>query len=221
MERYSKDEIDLWSLVDVYGWEFDFAVPEDFPDNKFCKNMRELYYEQGLNYLKNFAGYPNKKILEVEERFDIDIDDWVFNGIIDLVYEDEYGKLIVQDYKSKSSFSSKREQAEYARQLYLYSLHVRKKYGRYPDMLRFVMVRKNNIIDIPFDEKGLEEALTWAKGTVEKIRTCWDYFPSCDAFFGQNICNHREYCDCKIKKEAENNSHRKRQNIRSKKETRR
>lgn len=198
LERYARGEIDLWDLVDIYQWEFDAAVPEKFPSTKFCKDMRKLYYDQGLEYLKNFPGYSDRNILEVESQFDHNIDDWVFNGVIDLVFEDNDGKLVIQDYKSKSSFKNKREQAEYARQLYLYSLHIKDKYGKSPDLLRFMMFRKNTVVDIPFNEDDFTEALIWAKDTVKEIRECWDFAPSCNEFFAQNLCNHREYCDCKI-----------------------
>lgn len=197
MERYAKGEIELWDLSDIFEWEFESAVPENFPSTKFCPDMRKLYYEQGVDFLKNFPGYDNCKILEVESAFDHDIDDWTFNGIIDLVLEDKDGNLIIQDYKSKSSFKSKIEQAEYARQLYLYSLHIREKYGKDPDILRFFLFRKNSIIDIKFDPRGVEEALSWARETVRAIRECWDYPPTCEEFYGENLCNHREHCDYK------------------------
>lgn len=198
MERYAKGKLDLWNLVDTYKWEFDAAVPEAFPSFEFCKNMKELYYKQGLEYLKNFPGYADRKILEVETAFDLDIDDWTFTGIIDLVFEDKDGRLIIQDYKSKSSFKNKKEQAEYARQLYLYALYIKEKYGRYPDVLRFMMFRKNTVVDIPFNETSLSEALGWAKDTVKEIRECWSFPPKCEEFYSQNLCNHREYCDNKI-----------------------
>ena len=198
MERYAKGELALWSLADIYKWEFETAVTEDFPNTKFCPDMKKLYYEQGLEYLQNFSGYSKYEILEVEKQFDIDIDDWVFTGIIDLVYRDDNGKLVVQDYKSKSGFKSKKEQAEYARQLYLYSLHIKEKYGQYPDLLRFMMFRKNKPVDILFNTKGVDEALGWARDTVKEIRECWDFNPSCDAFYSQNLCNHRGYCENKL-----------------------
>lgn len=197
MERLAKGKLNLWDIADTYEWEFDNAVPEKFPDSKFCPNMRELYYKQGLEFLTNFPGFAGKKILDVEAQFDLPIDDWIFNGIIDLVFEDQDGRLIIQDYKSKSSFKSKKEQAEYARQLYLYALHVKEKYGRYPDVLRFLMFRKNKTVDIPFNETSLNEAVEWAKNTVKSIRECWDFPPSCEEFFGNYLCNHREHCECK------------------------
>ena len=197
MERYAKGELDLWSLLDAYKWEFDVAIPEKFPDSPFVKDMRKLYYDQGVEFLKNFKGYPNYKILGVEQQFEIKIDDWLFNGVIDLIFEDENGKLIIQDYKSKSSFKNKKEQAEYARQLYLYSLYVKEKFNKYPDILRFYMFRKDTLIDIPFKIDGLDEALLWAKNTVDEIRFCWDYSPTCSEFFSQNLCNHRNHCKCK------------------------
>lgn len=198
MERYAKGKLSLWDLASTYEKEFDAAVPEEFPSFPFCQDMRGLYYEQGLNYLRNFGGYPKYKILGVESQFDIAIDDWVFNGIIDLVYEDEQGRLVVHDYKSKSSFKNKAEQKKYARQLYLYSLHIKEKYGKYPDLLRFMMFRKETSVDIPFKLEDLNEAVNWAKNTVKAIRTCWDYSPSCEEFFGNYLCNHRKDCEHKI-----------------------
>lgn len=201
MERYANKLLTLDDLSNIYEWEFSTAVPEPFPKSSFCKNMRDLYYEQGLDFLTNFKGYGDSKILCVEKQFDFQIDDWIFNGVIDLVYETPDGKLILQDYKSKSSFKSKKEQKEYARQLYLYSLHIKETYGKYPDTLRFYMFRKNTIVDIPFNEKDFEEAVEWAKSTVQEIRGCWVWNPTCDKFFSENLCNHREYCTEKIKEE--------------------
>ncbi len=198
MERYAKGELSLWDLPKIYKEEFTTAVPEEFPDAFFCHDMRQLYYDQGLQFLQDFAGYEDIKILDTETQFDLDIDDWTFNGIIDLVFRDERGRLIIRDYKSKSTFKSKKEKAEYARQLYLYSLYVKQRYGRYPDELQFMLFRKNNVVKIPFQEEGVEDALKWARDTVKEIRDCWDFAPTCEAFFSRNLCNHREYCDCKL-----------------------
>jgi len=194
LERYARGELELWDLPDVYDWEFDTAVAEEFPTG-FRGDMRKLYYDQGLDFLNNFSDYDGIKILEVESEFDCDIDDWTFNGIIDLAFEDCAGKLVLRDYKSKSGFKSRVEQAEYARQLYLYCIYIKEKYGKFPDALQFFMFRKNKIIEIPFNIEAYHEAMDWARRTVTEIRECWDFCPSCEPFFGNNLCNHRKTCD--------------------------
>ena len=199
MERYANGELELWDLAAVYEWEFEAAVPEQFPWNKYT-NLRNSYYEQGLSFLKSFGGYDAYKLLGVEEKFQLQIDDWLFVGVIDLVFEDENGRLIIRDYKSKAAFKDDKEKRKYARQLYLYSLYVKEKYGRYPDELQFLMFRKQNTITIPFNQEDLGEAVKWATDTVRVIREAFDYPPTCEAFYGDNLCNHREYCALKPKK---------------------
>ena len=120
MERYAKGKLNLWDLVDVYKREYS-GITEKFPHSAFC-NLEDLYYKQGIQFLSNFSGYDKYKILEVESEFELEIDDWLFTGIMDLLFEDENGKLILLDYKSKSSFKNKKEKIEYARQLYLYCI---------------------------------------------------------------------------------------------------
>lgn len=199
MERYAKGELRLQDMPNIFEWEFDTSVPEKFPYNKYV-NLKDSYYKQGLVFLKNFGGYDDVKILGVEEEFEISIDNWMFVGIIDLVFEDSEGRLIIRDYKSKSSFKDDAEKKKYARQLYLYALYVKKKYGRYPDELQFLMFRKNDIpVSIPFDKDCMEEAVNWAKTTVGIVREAFDYPPTCDQFYGENLCNHRKYCEFKTK----------------------
>jgi len=197
LERHSRGEIDLWDLVDVYKNEFPKAVPEPFPNTAFCPDMRGLYFAQGIDFLENFGGYPEVKILEIESEFEYEVDNWMLNGVMDLVYEDKDGKLIIEDYKSKSSFKNKKEQAEYARQLYLYAPFIKQKYNRFPDTLRFVMLRKQKQIDIPFSQTSMNEAIEWAKKTVQGIRECFDFTPSPNEFFCNHLCNHRQTCEHK------------------------
>lgn len=197
MERYAKKELELWDLAKVFEKEFDTEITMPFPDSQYCKNMRDLYYKQGLDFLNTFPGYEKYKILEVETEFELPIDDWIFTGIMDLLYEDENGDLVLLDYKSKSGFKNKEEKHKYARQLYLYCLYVKQKYGKYPDKMIFWTFRKKIQIEIPFVEFDLLEALQWAKFTVKQIRECENFTPSCDEFFGNELCNHRKHCKLK------------------------
>lgn len=209
MERCAKDELSLWDLAATYENEFNEAVPEEFPTMKFKPTMdlKSKYYEEGLNYCSSFKGFYDCKILEVEGRFNTKIDDWDFTGIIDLLYYDKNGKLVIQDYKTKGSFKNKTEKAEYFRQLYLYCIHIKEKYGRFPDTLKLEMIRQKGAetadkpykpIEIPFQREGFVEAIHWARDTVKAIRDCWSYYPNVEEFHCNHICNHREYCPYRI-----------------------
>lgn len=193
MERYAKGEAKIWDLPELYRREFDAAVPEPFPF-LFRTDLRESYYRQGLDFLKRFQGYDGYTILGSELRFETPIADWQFVGIIDLLFRDENGRLIVLDYKSKKTFGSEREKNTYARQLYLYSLYVKERYGQYPDELQFLLFRDRKLIRIPFEPRALTEAVDWAKKTVCSIRNAFDFPPTCDAFYGENLCSFREEC---------------------------
>ena len=208
LERYAKGEFEIWDLAGIFDWEFDTAIPEEFPPNEFC-DLRKTYYEQGLEYLKNFQGYDKFDVLGVEEEFSIPIDDWLFNGIVDLIYIDEDGRLVICDHKSKAKFKSREEQKKYTRQLYLYAYFVHQKYGRYPDILKFNMFRKQNEVVVPFVKAEFDEAIEWARQTVKDIRACFDYKPTCESFFGNHLCNHREYCEYKAPPEQKKNTYNK------------
>ena len=202
MERYANGEIEIWDLPQIYEWEFDTAVPEEFPYNRYV-SLRDSYYQQGLDFLKSFQGYDNYKILGVEKEFEVEFNDWIFNGIIDLIFEDEDGRLIIRDYKSKASFSKAEEQKEYARQLYLYSMYISDTYGKFPNELQFLMFRKQSLIRIPFEVNNFCEAFRWAQNTVKAIREAFDYPPVCKLssfnYYAANLCNFRDTCRIKNK----------------------
>ena len=195
LERYANGEISLKDLPEIYQWEFDAFVTEPFPSFKYCKNMRELYYKQGLDFLNNFQGFSDIKVLDVETKFEIPLFDWTFTGVIDFTFtRPKTDKLILRDWKSKSSFASKKEEKEYRRQLYLYCAFLKEKYGRFPDELEFFLIRKNKIVKSDFNNDDYSEALDWANNTVREIRECWVYPPSPDPFFCNQLCNHRPTC---------------------------
>lgn len=197
LERYAKGELELWNLSSVFEWEFDNAIPYKFPRNKYT-DLRESYYSQGVNFLSHFHGYESCEVLGVEQDFEIPIDDWKMIGFIDLIFIDERGRLVIRDYKSKAAFKNADEQHKYARQMYIYSLYIKEKYGRFPDVLQFLMFRKQKTVEIKFSEPDFDESIEWAKNTVRVIRDALSYPPvskDCDDFFSQNLCNHREYCE--------------------------
>lgn len=198
LEKYSNDQLGIYELADVYEENYIYKVEHEFPDS--FVDLADLYYNDGKTFFENFEGLGDIKVLGVEKRFEHEIkpedeDPFMFTGIIDLLYEDEEGRLVVHDWKSKSKFKTKAEQKKYARQLYLYSMYVKEQYGRYPDILRFYMFRKNTPINIEFNKDDFDEAIKWAKDSVHEIRHCNEFPAFYDEFFCKNLCDYRNDCE--------------------------
>jgi len=194
LEKHAKGELEVYELSQEYVRRFSLSVLCSFPESAFV-DMEEQYYNDGLKFFDNYDGLYGYKIIGIEDEFcDSVSEDISLKGFIDLVLEDSDGRLIIQDWKSKSRFKTKKEQREYARQLYLYSLHVKNKYERYPDVLRFYMFRKQNVVDIPFDENDFQEAMDWMNQTASQISSCEEWTPSCDEWFCTKLCDYRNSC---------------------------
>lgn len=193
-EGYANGEYSLNDLSALYEWKFEDSFTTKFPYNKYV-DLHDSYYQQGLDFFRNWDGFPGCEIIAAEEHFEIPIDDWILNGFIDLSYKDASGRNLILDYKSKKDFK-KDELKEYARQPYLYSLFYKEKYGCFPDALQFYTFRSNKIVEVPFKMEELEEALAWARDTVQQIRNEWSYERNPDQFFCCNLCNHRLKCKC-------------------------
>ena len=53
MEKYDKNELSEWELVDYYANNYSENVTLDFPPNKWV-SLSDSYYQSGLEYLSNF-----------------------------------------------------------------------------------------------------------------------------------------------------------------------
>jgi len=169
MESYFRGKLEFFELSQAYVDGYDDNVVCDFPYNKFC-DLGERYYTAGKNYLDQFDGlFEEYEVLGVEQRVKLDIDGRPFVGVIDLLVETPEG-IWVADHKSKNAFKSKREQAEYARQLYLYAIYVKEKYGKWPTKLVFHMLRSGGeLVEIPFVEADAMAARQWFLDTIDAI----------------------------------------------------
>lgn len=211
-ERYVDGALELYELGDTYEKEYYTQVTLAFPPNKYV-DLNASYHDKGLEYFENFDGFPeNWELIESETEVRLGIDGVKFVGYIDLIVRDRNtGKYIVVDHKSKSKFKDEKEEAEYARQLYLYSLYIKEKYSEYPSHLIFNMFRSNNIVIIKFSKESLNDAKNWFKNTVETIKkdtkfadmVALDYekkrkslrdFKK-DSFFCNYLCSCRKFCE--------------------------
>lgn len=189
-----------WEIEDEFEKRF-LAMESDFPPNKYV-DLRQTYYKDGIKYWESYDGFDGYEIIDVEPQIMVEFGGIKFTGFIDLILKDKHGNYIIVDHKSKSKFNNLKEQKKYARQLYLYSIYVEEKYGKYPSQLWFNMFRKSDLVKIPFSKKALQEAKEWAVSVVEHVKMT-DRFPVYpkilkngkdeNEFFRNELCEYRNF----------------------------
>lgn len=184
IEAFLKGEIDKDDLADHWM----YSMPQlSFPTMKDDYLFR--YLEDCYEFFDNFSGVE-EEIIGIEREFLIDIDGIKLRGFIDLETRTEDGNIQLVDWKTsgKSSFVGKKLK-EKARQLYLYAISQFEHWGMWPNKMQFRMLKyKGEIIEIPFTQKGLNEAKKWLKDTVAKIESDTKFERKEDFFFCRNLC---------------------------------
>lgn len=195
-EKYNKEELEIFELGNYFANNYENNVTIEAPPNKYV-NLNESYFEKGYNYFNNFEGNDDKTIgSELEFSFDLFAygKKRKFVGFIDRVSEDENG-IIITDYKSKGKFKSKEELNNYARQLYIYSIAVKQKFGKYPYKLVFNQFKENKIVEIDFDIEELKNTVKWINKTFELIYNEVDFKKNENDFFCYWLCSCKDICD--------------------------
>lgn len=194
IEEWAKGQLAAQDMAKEWDERYPRYITASFPP--FPRDMPLKSYQAGLEYFKNFNGFGDIEILEVEEKFSINFGPHVFHGIADLVYrERDTGKLVIMDHKSKSASSMKKDFPIYKQQLYLYAAHVMEKFGDYPDVLKFNMFKAGTMIDIPFDLKDYVDALRWATDIIEEAYMTDEWEAHFNSYRCSFICDMRDECD--------------------------
>ena len=164
-------------------------------------DVARSYIRGGYEYMSAFPVFDGK-VISVEKEMFFDVGGYPFHGFADLVTDDS--GLILFDHKSRNlkPFSNRAkptktdvELSEYYRQLYLYSLGIKKEYGEYPKELVFNCYRSRSFIRQDFDPEKLSESVAWASGLIGEIRNCEDWIPDIDFFKCRNLCGLNDRCD--------------------------
>lgn len=192
LEKYEKNELNKDELLQYFEENFDKNVISTMVlkmSKDFSKDMYGLYYSGFHDYLENFNGIVDcKKIIDIEKEFHIVYNnDFSITGKIDLVFYNENNELCVLDHKSKNKFKSKKDQAQYAKQLYLYAWASKELYNTYPKWLIFNMMR-GNPVHIEFNKEDMDKTLQWFNNTVQEIRESITYDANKDSFYCWNWC---------------------------------
>ena len=197
--RYHLGDSSSDDLAMEYLRSFRNRVTARAPNEKIFQN----YFLDGLRYLKTLSK-PKNKIVLVEGRVEFNVGNIPFVGYIDLLEEDDENTTLVVDNKSRSlkprSGKSKptiadKELDEYLRQLYLYSVAVKDKYGKFPKKLCFECFRQQIRIEEPFDVGAYENTLVWTKDCVSKITEETEFKPNMEYFKCRYLCDMQDLCD--------------------------
>ena len=211
LERYLRGEIELYELPMIYEREYQKTVTTPFPYNLYV-DLNEKYYDNGIDYLSGLQGLSDEyEIIDAEKQVKTDINGLQFVGYVDLILKNQKtGEYIIVDHKSKNKFANKREESEYARQLYLYNVAIGKQFGICANKLVFNMFQANGLVVIPRNQESEQDAVHWFTGTIRSIQNdkkftdkiVSDYkskkkkigeFEQSD-YFCNNICSCRNHC---------------------------
>ena len=171
------------------------------------------YFADGLRYMSAPPALPiSDPDTEQTERFSVG--GYPFTARIDVSGTLPDGGVGLLDHKSrilkprsgrKKPMASDAELDEYLRQLYLYSIPVRERYGEQPRRLFFNCFRGlrdrdgeptgEHIIDEPFREAAFKEAETWAVNSIKTIRETEDFRPNVDFFRCKYLCGVHDRCE--------------------------
>jgi len=201
LEGYAKGELSLFEISQYYEDNFWEEVSEDAPPNKYV-NIKQSYYEKGLDYLDNIdLILEDYEILGVEKEVRFKIGNYEVLGYIDLLLRDKKsGEIIILDHKSASlkfkkngdiSKTDLQHFLEFKRQLYLYSMPVIEEYGKV-NFLEWNMFKDRKHIKIAWCKEEFEEAIKWAKETVEMIEQEKAWLPNPDYYYCSYLCGQRK-----------------------------
>ena len=191
-------------LVIKFLKDFRKSVKGEAPNEKIF----EKYFDRGAEYLSQIdTDLERWKPLAIEERYNFSLGGRKFVGIVDMVCETDDGDLVILDHKShqlkprsgrKKPTKGDAELDEYLRQLYLYCIPVKQKFGRFPKWLVFNCFRnddKTRFIIEPFDEERFEEAKRWALDSIERIRQEEEWSADAEYWKCHHICGLSDQCE--------------------------
>ena len=189
-ERYFRQQIELWDMSRLYESEYPTVISERFP----FPRLEESYYERGFEYFNDFPGQigDEVEILGIEERYHSTLGGRPVVGVIDLIPRNKSG-LIVCDHKSRGKWKSKEERRKYLRQLNIYAIRLKEKYGEWPTELWFNKFREGCLDREPFSEIAAQEDRDWLR-SIDNIYKAESFPAKPDRFFCDYLCSVREHC---------------------------
>lgn len=208
--KQSKDSDDgilgINALKEKYREEF-FEMDEDTGENYFTK--AHDYMTKGIYRLENFMkNNPNYKIVDLEKKFEIEVNDIIFYGFIDKIIQDtESGEYLIFDIKTKDHLFTDKDLAT-PLQFVFYSIAVKETYHleNYPSLCFYDLPIVNTIQQAGtkgFLSRGFKKLTTILQGIKEEewkpkpgplCHWC-DFCPTCERQpeEGKDLCFYFSY----------------------------
>ena len=197
---WAKGEIPVKDLPVLWIERFPKEVTAEVPRFLAAKQYKERLFDAVLVYLESFSGFPGYDVVGAEQAFTSSIAGEPFVGIIDLILRDRTtGGLTLVDFKSCSMSSFKKNREQMYRQLQLYAKYTADTYGRFPDTLRFELMKENTYDERQFIPEDFMAARIWAETVIQemKARDMTDWFTVRPEYFRCTcLCSCRNECSC-------------------------
>lgn len=178
---------------------FEFKAP--FPAmGKSYETAIHKFFDDG-SYNEIFSQY---EVLESEEEKIFNVGDFKIKGFPDLVANHSEHGFVIADHKTAKRYEGEKL-THNLMQLYLYSIPIKEKYGKYPDNLVYIFPREKGQKEFayPFEVEKLELTKQWVIETIKKIELHNNWEPRCESvdkdsdFYANQLCNHRFSCNFK------------------------
>ena len=201
LEKYLKGELQKDQLVDKYEREFYDNVTEIIIDRN---DPTEKLYSFGKEYFKSL-NLVREKIspIFVEKNIEFKVGNYKFRGIIDLMYKNDNGDIIILDHKTSDypvgkNGKIKKGKVEmmdgYTKQLALYAFGVEQLTHIRPKYIGWNFIREGKIYQIELTDDMINNTLSWVNNTIKAIYDCEDFQKKESYIMCTTLCDLRGHC---------------------------
>lgn len=167
--------IAAYDLLPLFEKRVKKEVTAEWP--AFPLDLADRTFAQISAYFRKFSGFKFRRILLVEEKIIGTVAGRPFSGVLDLVAEDEQGRIVIIDHKSSGMSGYRgRRLRHHARQLFLYAHLLRQRFFLETDAVVFNLFKENEWIELSWTKAAEEEAISWAAGIMVALEEMVDCY---------------------------------------------
>ena len=168
LARFEQGELAVYDLLPAFEKRYRKEVNAEWP--AFPLNLEERTCLRISDYFRTFSGFPFRRILMVEEKLIGTLCGRPFSGIIDLLAEDQDGRIILVDHKTSSISEYRgRKLQHHKRQLLLYVHLLRQCCHIQVDAIAFNLIKEGQWLEFTWTELEESCAVSWALGIMGAV----------------------------------------------------